>query len=98
MSGQLVWIYIHYSVLCPGFSETSVSLSIKADEYLKMAPDLSVKIFVNAHVQETQQAFVAMESVEFVKPELEAYVSVLCVSVMFSWLLRLRYSANTNLI
>ena len=52
-------------------------LSIVADDYLKMAPDLSIMIYINAHVLETGQAFAAMEPIEFVKPNLLSEVSIL---------------------
>ena len=61
---------------CIAFAEKTVILLIKAEDYLNMPPDLNVKVFFSAHVRETRQAFATMETVEFVKPELENDVRI----------------------
>ncbi|XP_031574410.1 protein-glutamine gamma-glutamyltransferase K-like [Actinia tenebrosa] len=54
--------------------ETSVLLSISVDEYLKMAPDASIKTYFKAKVKETGQVFCDMDDIEFNKPELIAMI------------------------
>ena len=57
-------------------TEKSVAINLTAADYLtRMAADNCVRVFIKAKVTETGQSFATMETVEFQKPELEAYVS-----------------------
>ena len=57
-------------------TEKSVAVHLTAADYLtRMAADNCVRVFIKSKVTETGQSFATMETVEFQKPELEAYVS-----------------------
>jgi hypothetical protein len=56
--------------------DTTVILPIDLDDYIQMASDACINVYFKAKVTETGQVFSGINTVEFIKPELEADVSM----------------------